>query len=54
MRKDRIDATGATFLIVFSAVLGLNQVLIKLVNVGLQPVFQAGMRSLLALPIVVL
>lgn len=54
MRKDRIDATGAAFLITFSAVLGLNQVLIKLVNVGLQPVFQAGMRSLLALPIVLI
>lgn len=51
-RKDRIDAAGAGFLIVFSAVLGLNQVLIKLVNEGLQPVFQAGMRSLLALPVV--
>ena len=32
--------------------LGLNQVLIKIVNDGLQPVFQAGLRSILALIIV--
>ncbi|MDJ0630305.1 MAG: DMT family transporter [Rhodobacter sp.] len=48
-RKDRIDAFGAVSLIVFSALLGLNQVVIKLVNDGLQPVFSAGLRSLGAL-----
>jgi len=47
-RKDRIDKLGALVLISFSALLGLNQVLIKLVNVGLQPVFQAGLRSVCA------
>ena len=52
MKKDRIDAFGATSLIAFSALLGLNQVMIKVVNGGLQPVFQAGLRSLLALPLV--
>lgn len=44
-RKDRIDALGATALVVFSALMGLNQVLVKLVNAGLAPVFQAGLRS---------
>lgn len=47
-RKDHIDKLGAVVLVSFSALLGLNQVLIKLVNVGLQPVFQAGLRSLCA------
>lgn len=51
-RKDRIDALGATVLIVFSALLGLNQALVKLVNEGLAPVFQAGLRSAVALPFV--
>ncbi len=53
-RKTRIDAFGATSLVLFSALLGLNQVLVKVVNSGLQPVFQAGLRSLVALPIVVI
>lgn len=44
-RKSGIDAFGAVLLIAFSALLGLNQVMIKLVNDGLQPVFQAGLRS---------
>ncbi len=44
-RKDRIDAFGGTVLVVFSALMGLNQVLVKLVNDGLAPVFQAGLRS---------
>jgi drug/metabolite transporter (DMT)-like permease len=44
-RKDRIDAFGAVSLILFSALLGFNQVVIKVVNEGLQPVFFAGIRS---------
>jgi len=51
-RKDRIDATGATLLLGFSALLGLNQVLIKFVNVGIAPVFQAGLRSMCAFIVV--
>jgi len=47
-RKDHIDKLGAVVLVSFSALLGLNQVLIKLVNAGLQPVFQAGLRSVCA------
>ncbi len=44
-RQDRIDAFGAVSLIGFSALLGFNQVVIKVVNGGFQPVFAAGLRS---------
>jgi drug/metabolite transporter (DMT)-like permease len=53
-RKDRIDAFGAVALIGFSLLMGLNQVLIKMVNAGFSPVFQAGLRSVCALGPVVL
>ena len=53
-RKSRIDAFGATSLIAFSALLGLNQVMIKIVNDGMQPVFQAGLRSLVAFPVLLI
>lgn len=52
MRKDRIDGPGTAALVTFSLLMGLNQVLIKLVNVGFAPAFQAGLRSLAALPFV--
>ena len=48
-RKDHIDLLGASVLIAVSASNGLNQALIKFVNAGLAPVFQAGLRSLLAI-----
>ena len=44
-QKDRLDAFGVVSLIGFSALLGFNQVVIKVVNEGLQPVFFAGLRS---------
>ncbi len=47
-KRDKIDAFGAIVLVSFSALLGLNQVMIKLVNHGLQPIFQAGLRSVCA------
>ena len=47
-KKDRIDAFGATLLVCFSVLLGFNQVLIKLINAGLSPAFQAGLRSVCA------
>ncbi|MFM2356542.1 MAG: hypothetical protein RLZZ528_2278 [Pseudomonadota bacterium] len=49
MRKDRLDGFGATALTGFALFLALNQIIIKLVNDGLQPVFFAGLRSLIAL-----
>lgn len=48
-RKSRMDAFGALSLTAFSAFLAFNQIIIKLVNEGLQPVFFAGVRSLLAI-----
>ena len=47
-KKERIDAFGAVALVIFSALLGLNQVLVKLVNAGMHPVTQVGLRSLCA------
>lgn len=44
-RKHRIDAFGALSLTGFAALLAFNQVVIKLTNDGLQPVFFAGLRS---------
>ena len=44
-RKDHIDAFGAAALIGFSLLLAFNQVVIRVVNEGLQPVFFAGIRS---------
>ena len=45
-RKDHIDTFGAVSLVAVSLILGFNQVVIKLVNAGIQPVFAAGLRSL--------
>lgn len=53
-RKSRIDLFGATALIIFSAMLGINQVFMKLINTGMNPVFQAGLRSACAfLPVLI-
>ncbi len=47
-RKDRMDLLGGSILVAFSLLLGFNQVLVKLVNAGLAPIFQAGLRSAFA------
>ncbi|MEL6477415.1 MAG: DMT family transporter [Pseudomonadota bacterium] len=44
-RKDRIDALGAAMLVGFSLLMGLNQSLVVLMNGGMAPVAQAGLRS---------
>lgn len=48
-RKDQMDAFGAVSLTLFGVFLAFNQIIIKLVNEGLQPVFFAGLRSFLAI-----
>ncbi len=53
-RRDSIDLAGATGLVVFAGVLALNQVVIKLTNGGLAPIFAAGLRSVLALALLML
>ncbi len=45
-RKDNIDTLGAAALVGFSMLLAFNQVVVAVVNEGLQPVFFAGVRSL--------
>ncbi|MWB78828.1 EamA family transporter [Pseudooceanicola sp. 216_PA32_1] len=45
MRRSHLDATGAALLIVFTLILGVNQVVMKLTATGLSPLFQAGLRS---------
>ena len=49
MTNKPIDGLAASFLIIFSILLGLNQVLVKLVNIGMHPIFQVAMRSALAI-----
>lgn len=51
-RRDHIDALGASLLIGFSALLGLNQALVKLVNAGMAPLFQSGARSACAFAVI--
>ena len=47
-KKNNIDLTGGVILISFSMLLGLNQTLVKIVNYGMHPIFQVGLRSLIA------
>ncbi len=44
-----MDVLGASILISFNVILGLNQALVKVVNAGFSPVFQAGLRSICAI-----
>ncbi len=44
-----VDFLAGSFLIIFSILLGLNQVMVKLVNEGMHPVFQVALRSTLAI-----
>lgn len=48
MRRDRLDGVGFATLLAVALVLAINQIVIKIVDRGLQPVFFAGMRSALA------
>lgn len=52
--RPSIDAFGAASLTLVSLLLAVNQVLIKLVNEGLEPVFFAGMRSVAAVTVIAL
>lgn len=47
-RKDRLDAFGIAALLAVQLLFAFNQIIIKIVNHGLQPVFFAGLRSVLA------
>ena len=45
VKRDRLDAFGVVALTGFALLLAFNQVVIKVTNGGLQPVFFAGLRS---------
>lgn len=48
MRKDRLDGVGLGTLVAVALLLAFNQIIVKEVNSGIQPVFFAGLRSALA------
>ena len=48
MRKDSLDGVGLAGLLAVTLLLSVNQIIVKEVNAGLQPVFFAGARSVLA------
>ena len=48
MRKDRLDRTGLLTLLALTVLLAFNQIVIKIVDHDLQPVFFAGARLALA------
>ncbi len=48
VRKNSLDGTGLALLLGVTLLFAVNQVIIKVVNAGLQPVFFAGLRSALA------
>ncbi|MEF3047847.1 DMT family transporter [Pseudotabrizicola sp. L79] len=48
MQKDRLDLVGGATLVGVALLLAVNQVIVVEVNRGLQPVFFAGLRSVLA------
>ncbi|MFT7594527.1 MAG: drug/metabolite transporter (DMT)-like permease [Paracoccaceae bacterium] len=52
--KRAIDGFGATALIGFAVVLAVNQVVIKVTGGGFGPVFQAGLRSVLGLVVLLI
>lgn len=47
-RKAALDGVGLAALLAVQVLLAFNQIVVKLVNAGLQPVFFAGLRSCLA------
>ena len=48
VKKDQLDSFGVIALIGFSVLLGINHVVIKIVNTGIQPIFFCGLRSVIA------
>lgn len=54
IQRPGLDLQGVGLLVMFSALLGFNQVLVKVMNGGMDPVFQAGLRSAAAcVPVVI-
>ncbi len=49
MRKDHMDGVGLAVMLAVMLLLAFNQIVVKEVNAGIQPVFYAGLRSVLAI-----
>lgn len=49
MRKDRMDGVGLAAILGVTLLLAVNQIIVKEVSSGIQPVFFAGLRSALAI-----
>ncbi len=47
-RRTHLDATAVALMVTLCAIWGLNQVAAKVVNAGISPVLQAGLRSAVA------
>ncbi len=52
--KPNIDSFGVICLVAFSILLGINHVIIKIVNNGIQPIFFCGLRSVIAAIFIIL
>lgn len=52
--KQNIDSFGVICLVGFSILLGINHVIIKIVNNGIQPIFFCGLRSFIAAIFIIL
>lgn len=52
-RRENMDTFGTSTLVMFALLLAFNQVLIKVVNDGFQPIFLAGIRSVVSGTIVI-
>ena len=52
MKRDHLDTTGTVVLLSVTLLFAFNQIIVKFVNTGLQPVFFAGLRSAIAVFVV--
>lgn len=51
-RKTHMDMFGAVSLVIFATTLAFNQVVIKVTNGGISPIFAAGLRSAIGLAVI--
>lgn len=52
LKKDRLDTFAISILLTLCVFLGIGQVAMKVANAGISPIFQGGLRSLLAVVLV--
>lgn len=54
MKKQNLDLSAMTILVILCASWGLQQVAIKIANAGISPLLQAGIRSIVATILILL